>query len=54
MKTFLLTYSAYMDLKRRNANSSERLERAQQFFVFGVALVFISVLAYIFTSYPPI
>jgi len=51
---FDLTYSAYLDLKQRNANSAVRIERAQRWFVYAIGLVFVAILIYVVSSYPPI
>jgi hypothetical protein len=54
LRAFALTYGAFIDLKQRNAKTAKRLEAAQQFFIYGICLVFLAVIAYIVSSYPPI
>lgn len=54
VQIFSLMYRAYLDLKKRNASTALRLERAQAWFVYGIALVFLAVFTYICSSYPPI
>jgi hypothetical protein len=51
---FQRVYRAYLDLQGRNAETKEKLDSGQQWFVIGLMLVLLAIVLYIITSEPPI
>lgn len=51
---FARTYSAYLDLRRRNARKRTAVDRGQKLFLIALGLVMVAILTYLWASDPSI